>query len=69
MPDPDIDSSPFGQVLVSGLRKAGGGSNGKQNGGEAKPELLADFQVVQPLCAHYVYAFGFFRDARESALS
>jgi hypothetical protein len=35
MPDLDIDSSPFGQLLVCGSGKAGCGANGKSDGGFA----------------------------------
>ncbi len=56
------------QQVGTGVTDDGDGQYAQQNSGKAQPELLADVQIVQPFCAHYVCAFNFFRNTRESAL-
>ncbi len=47
------------QQVGAGVTDHGNGQYPEQNSGKAQPELLADFQIVQPFCAHYVCAFNF----------
>ncbi|RMT23773.1 hypothetical protein ALP50_05789 [Pseudomonas syringae pv. spinaceae] len=47
------------QQVGAGVTDSGDGQHAQQNSGEAQPELLADVQVIQPFCAHYVCAFDF----------
>ncbi len=47
------------QQVGTGVADDGDGQYSEQNSGKAQPELLADVQIVQPFCAHYVCAFNF----------
>ncbi|KPC56744.1 Uncharacterized protein AC509_2977 [Pseudomonas amygdali pv. morsprunorum] len=47
------------QQVGAGVADDGDGQYSEQNSGKAQSELLADFQIVQPFCAHYMCAFDF----------